>query len=450
MLTYQDLKRKQSACVAEARKIQEAADKADRPITAEEQTQIDAHLAKSAEWGRSADAMLKVDGAQVEAQKPTPTTMPETLEGISGAVPRTVPAEARDLKEEAKAGFAHLGDFAASVYNAHPQVHSGFDPRLQKMATMNQATGSEGGFLVPAAFSQQIYDRFSGQADSLLARTDQYTLGQEESITFPVDAETSRADGSRAGGIRGYWKGEQTQMSATNPTVKEFRLEPQELYVYAKVTDKLLRNSPLALDQYLTRKAGDEIAFKVGDAIINGTGAGMPLGILTSPCAISITKETGQAAATVLVENVVKMWARLHPKSKPNAVWFENGEVEQQLQVLTLGVGLGGQLVYMPAGGITQAPYGSIFGRPVIPVEYCAALGTAGDLILADLSAYATAVRGGVRSDMSIHLLFDYNITAFRFLFEADGKPWLSTAITPYKATSGKTLSPFVYLGARA
>jgi HK97 family phage major capsid protein len=46
------------------------------------------------------------------------------------------------------------------------------------------------------------------------------------------------------------------------------------------------------------------------DAIINGTGAGMPLGVLNAGCLVSVTKESGQKADTIVAENAVKMYHR--------------------------------------------------------------------------------------------------------------------------------------------
>jgi HK97 family phage major capsid protein len=112
-------------------------------------------------------------------------------------------------------------------------------------------------------------------------------------------------------------------------------------------------------------------------------------------------------------------------------------------------VGTGGALVYMPPGGLSQAAYGSLYGIPVMPIEYAATLGTVGDIILADLSAYASGTQGGVDSAMSMHLRFDYAETAFRFMFAVDGQPWLASPITPYKGGSN-TLSPFVALATRS
>jgi hypothetical protein len=53
-----------------------------------------------------------------------------------------------------------------------------------------------------------------------------------------------------------------------------------------------------------------------------------------------------------------------------------------------------------------------------------------------------------MRDDMSIHLRFDYNETAFRFLFAMDGQPWLNAPLTPFHGTN--TLSPFVALATRS
>ena len=65
--------------------------------------------------------------------------------------------------------------------------------------------------------------------------------------------------------------------------------------------------------------------------MINGTGAGQPLGLLNADATISVAKETGQAAATVLSENIFGMWARLHAPRRQNAVWLINQEIEPQL-----------------------------------------------------------------------------------------------------------------------
>ena len=186
----------------------------------------------------------------------------------------------------------------------------------------------------------------------------------------------------------------------------------------------------------------------ISNAIINGTGAGQPLGILVAPGTLSITKETGQPATTIVSENIDKMWARMLTRAKRNAVWLVSQDCEPQLANLNRSVGTGGALVYNPPGGISQLPYGTLKGRPVRETEFNPTLGAVGDIILADLGYYATGTRGSVMADSSIHLRFDYAETAFRFMFEVDGQPWLQSAITPFNA--GNTQAPFLTLAVRS
>ena len=63
----------------------------------------------------------------------------------------------------------------------------------------------------------------------------------------------------------------------------------------------------------------------------------------------------------------------------------------------------------MPAGGAAAAPYGSLFGRPVVPIEQCPILGDAGDIMLCDFSQYKFIDKGGMQSDVSIHVQFIYD-----------------------------------------
>jgi HK97 family phage major capsid protein len=115
---------------------------------------------------------------------------------------------------------------------------------------------------------------------------------------------------------------------------------------------------------------------------------------------------------------------------------------------MTIGTGGTTLVAYMPPGGLSANPYATLMGRPVVPVEWCATLGTVGDIILADLRHYVTATKGMIEPNMSIHLRFDYDESVFRFIFRIDGQPWWTAALTPYKGAN--TQSCFVALATRA
>lgn len=145
----------------------------------------------------------------------------------------------------------------------------------------------------------------------------------------------------------------------------------------------------------------------------------------------------------ITVENIVKMWSRLWTRSIGSAFWYVN----QEIQPLLYSLKVGDRPVYIPAGGLSETPYATILGRPVVPLEQCPALGDVGDIILADLGQYMLIDKGGIDAASSIHVRFLFDECVFRFVYRCDGQPIWSKPITPYKGSA--TLSPFVTLAAR-
>jgi len=367
--------------------------------------------------------------------------------GADKALPFAVPTDAGDDRH---AGFKNFGEFALAVRDAC-QPGKRPDERLVPMqkapSGMSEVVNADGGFLVPTEFSRKVLERVYS-SNNLLSMTDSYAISGN-SISFPRNAETSRANGSRWGGVRAYWRAEGDQGSGSKPTFGQLPLSLKKLMVLITASDELLADTQgFALEQYLLRIASEEINFVVSDSILNGNGTTAPLGILGAPCLVTAAAEAGQDPATVTANNIAAMWSRLWAPCRQNAVWLINQEVESQLNTMTVGTGASAMAAYLPPGGLSTKPYATLLGRPVYPVEWCPTLGTAGDIVLADLTHYVTITRGLVESAMSIHLRFDYDESTFRFLFRVDGRPWWSAPLTPYKGTA--TQSCFIALETRA
>jgi HK97 family phage major capsid protein len=265
-------------------------------------------------------------------------------------------------------------------------------------------------------------------------------------VTVRAVDETSRATGSRWGGIRGYRLAEGGTKTSSLPTWRLIELRLKKYAVLCYATDELLQDTT-ALAAIINQGAAEELDFMINDDILNGAGNAGPLGILASGALVSVTKEAGQAADTIQIKNIFNMWARMHPRSKSNAVWFINTDVTPQLYALSLSVGTGGMPMYMAPGSLPNAPSGALLGRPVIETEFNATLGDKGDIVLADMGQYVTIDRD-VQAASSIHVQFVTDETAFRFVYRCDGQPKISSPLTPYKGSG--TLSPFVTLDARA
>jgi hypothetical protein len=131
--------------------------------------------------------------------------------------------------------------------------------------------------------------------------------------------------------------------------------------------------------------------------------------------------KSGQGAGTVIYENIVKMYSRRYGRNTQNYIWLINQDVEPQLQSM---IAPGATFpAYLPPGGLSASPYGMLMGRPVLPLEACSALGTEGDIIFFDPTQYLVVMQSeGMRSDVSMHLYFDTDHLAFRFILRVGGQ----------------------------
>jgi HK97 family phage major capsid protein len=347
-------------------------------------------------------------------------------------------------------GWKSMGEQLSAIAKYEQSRGQVVDKRLVDVHTkapggLSAGIGADGGFLLAPEFSDRIMQIVHEQ-DNLLDRTDNFDINGP-SIKIPAIDETSRATGSRRGGVRAYWLDEADTLTSSKPKTRLISLTPHKLGVLAYITEELLEDGGSALEQIVSASAADEINFMVSDAVINGDGAGKPLGIMNSGALVTASKEAGQAAATIVPANIVNMYSRLHRSALGRAVWLVNQDIQPQLFTMTLDSGTAGQVVYMPPGGLSGQPYATLMGRPVVVTEFNQTLGTAGDILLADLKQYLAVTRGAIRSAVSMHVQFLTDEMAYRFIFRVDGQPWWNSALTPFKGTA--TQSPFIALGTR-
>lgn len=453
--TLNDLLAQSTKLNDQAQAILELADEQNRPLTAEEKTEFDTLIDQADAYQQEYQDKFEADQKAarrlaLQERRSRVDQSPSALTVFTnGPMARLTHLHDRVL-DDPKRGFASMGEFFSVVYQAAIPGRGVFDERLLKMQAaasgMNQGDLTQGGALVPPSFSQQILDLVNGSPDNLMALCQTFTI-VGESLTIPVAGDSIGP--SRYGGTQAYWVAEGDQKTPSFPRLRQVKLEPEELAVVVYATDKLLRNAP-ALDQYIRRSASEAILWAVNNAILFGTGTGQPLGIMASPALITVPAEGAQVELLVL-ENINNMYARLHPRAEQGARWFINKDVEPALETLNLQIGTAGFPVFIasPNGwpNVAEAPQRRLKGLPLHTVEYCQTLGTTGDIILANLGFVALGIQGGLEEDISIHVRFLWDETAFRFVFRVDAEPLLTAPITPYHGTN--TLSAYIALAAR-
>ena len=349
--------------------------------------------------------------------------------------------EAAGASEDGK--FKSRGEFFQKVWEAGNG--RGIDSRLVETRNLGENFGDAGGFLVPEEFRP---DLMQIPLEESVIRPRAFTMPMgSNTVRIPSIRDTSHAS-NVFGGVSGSWgsEGEDISSSTNQPAFGQVRLDAHKLTGYTVVSNELVQDSAIAIDTLLSRLFGQAISYFEDVAFINGTGAGQPQGILNSDCLVSVAKETGQAASTLLYENISKMYSRMLPSSLGNAVWLAHPDTFPQLANLSLSVGTGGSAVYIAnaAGG----PPTSLFGRPIIFTEKAQTLGTVGDLIFVDLAYYLIGDRQALTTSASSHVRFTTQETVFNFTERLDGRMWLDSALTPRNGSN--TLSPAVALATRS
>ena len=350
--------------------------------------------------------------------------------------------EVKSVANDTAKGFGSLGDQLMAVYRS-ASPGGKLDNRLSTRSAsgLNESNPSDGGFLVQKDFVKTLLKR-TYETGILASKVKKIPLSSNSNgLKINSIDEDSRANGSRWGGVQTYWQNEADQIANSKPKFKQIDLSLNKLTGLCYATDELLADTS-ALESIIKEAFAEEFGFKIDDSILNGTGSGQPLGILKSSALVTVSKESGQTEK-IKVENLIKMWNRLWSRSRANSVWYINQELEPYLYTLKIG----DKPVYIPAGGLSEKPYGTLFGRPVIPLEQCSAAGDLGDIILADVGQYLMIDKGGIKQASSIHVRFLYDENVFRFIYRVDGQPIWTKALTPYKGSS--TVSPYISLQKR-
>lgn len=359
-----------------------------------------------------------------------------------------------NLVYEKTGGFKSLGEMALHVRRSC--IDGGItDPRLERLASAStygsESSGIDGGFAVPPEFRTAIMQTVLAE-DSLATLCDQVTTSGN-TFSCPVD-ETSPWQTS--GGILANWEGEAQASTQSKPSLQDRNVKVNKLKCLVPMTEELLEDAA-GMDSYLRRKAPEKIAFKINLALLQGTGAGQPLGLLNSPALVTVSKNSPQTADTITGKNILDMYSRLYAPSRSKAVWVINQDIEPMLYKLSIAgtdnegnAATGwGSMVYLPPNGLSQSPYGTLMGRPVIPSQACETLGDKGDIFFVDFSQYLLLLKSGTnpRVETSMHLWFDQDLTAFKFVLRIGGMPWWSTTLAARDGSA--TYSPYVTLEAR-
>ncbi len=340
--------------------------------------------------------------------------------------------------------FEDIGSYFAAIWhNSNPS--NDVREKLAQIRDYQEKVPSEGGFLVPEEFRSELL-RLSLESAVVRPRARVVPMGSA-TLRFPQVDSTSNAS-SVYGGIVVYRTEEGGEMVESQAAFGAVKLEATKQTALAHVTNELIKDSGGAFNMFIEQVFPEAMAYYEDVDYLLGSGVGEPLGALSTgnTAMVTVAKESGQPASTIVWENVIKMYSRMLPGSIKNAVWLASPDVFVELATMALNVGTGGSAVWLTDAH--SRPVLTLLGSPVIMTEKTpGALGSLGDLSFVDLGMYLIGDRQQMTVDTSTHVKFTSDKTTYRIIQRNDGRPWIASAITP--RNSSATLSPFVNLAAR-
>lgn len=362
-------------------------------------------------------------------------------------------ADREERPREATLG-EQLQRIAVQGYERTGRRLSGVTLRENAASGQNETTAADGGVLLTPTVTMNLLKSVREQS-FFVPKARKLNVGpNSNSIEMPYWPNKDRSEAGRYGGAKAYWMNEAEQYTPTKTQFATRSIKLAKLGALGYATEEILRDSTY-LESIMTDAFVSAMVWEADEAIYLGAGTvegstARPLGMLNSSnkALVTVAKEADQAAGTVTAANVLAMWNAMSPENRSKAMWIINPDLETQLMQMVMGAGeTYGQFVYMPPNGLSAQPYGTLFGRPVVPNEHATAAGSLGDISFVDPGEYFWIERDGLRQASSVHVRFEYDEMAFKFTWRCNGMPSWYNAATPAKGSTKR--SPYVTLAAR-
>ncbi|MCC7139782.1 MAG: phage major capsid protein [Planctomycetes bacterium] len=298
-----------------------------------------------------------------------------------------------------------------------------------------------GDFLLAPAF-QPVLLKVDPEVDPVAG------LVTEVPMAVPAVRLPARVDkdhrSSVSGGLQVFRRASSQDVDPKRVKMERIELRADSLMGLSFAEEEILSDSPISFAAILAAGFNDEFRARKLSERLAGTGAGEFLGVLNSPCLVTVAAQDGQEADTFLYENAIDMRSRCWGYGR--AIWLYNQDVLPELMRMVIPTGTGGVPAWVTSAREDRPD--TFLGRPAYPTEFCKTRGDLGDVILGNWSQYLEGNLEGTQGAESTHVRFDTHERAFKFWQRNAGAPWWRSTLHP--KNSEATLSPFVVCAERA
>lgn len=400
-----DLLQRRAKLVEEGRSVLDAAEKEDRNLTDEEQSNYDARFSEIADLTERIERKRQ----QIEAEA--------TLERATEREPVERPAvEERKTETPEEERQKKLDAELRSLFRTGQP-----GPELRNLSA---GVDTEGGYTVPPQFLAQLITDVDDMV-FIRQRATVRSLGMGESLGIPT--RESRVDDAD-------WTSElATGSEDTGLSYGERELRPHPLAKRIKVSRKLVRSS--AID--IVSEVRGQLAYKFGiteeKGFLTGSGAGQPLGVFTASAdGISTSRDvsSGNTGTSITFDGLINAKYSLKGAYWNSADWLFHRDALSQIEKLKDGEG---QYLWQPSKQVGQPDM--ILGRPFMMSEYVPNTFTSGQYvgILGDFSNYWIVDALMMSVQVLNELYAETNQVGYIGRLETDGMPVLEEAFARVK-----------------
>lgn len=284
-------------------------------------------------------------------------------------------------------------------------------PDIETKAANNETTPSQGGYLTPTVYTNDLikalYDvsimRAAGARQIPLMGTSTKMATLTASAAAVLVAEANAFD-------------------EKEPTFGEVTFAPYKYTRLSKVSDELVADSRYPMwDVVLQPDFVQAFALAENAAFTNGTGSSQPQGIVTGASA----GITAGSVSTVTSDELISLYYALDYKYRPRAKWMLNDLTAQPIRKLTNDIG-----DYMWIAGLQPGVPDTLLGQPVITNPSMPLMATGNKSVLfGDFSYFWIGDREGLQVKPLFELYAGTGQVGYRAYKRFDSHVMLSAAL---------------------
>ena len=282
-------------------------------------------------------------------------------------------------------------------------------------AAMNEGTSSEGGYLVPRGYSNEVVAAINEASVLRAAGARVINVGGTNSFRVPklINSTTGAVLTSEGSGY-----------DEQEPTVGEENFVPYKITALSKVSEELLADSRVnVFGEFIQPDAVNRFIIKENSYFATGTGSSQPQGLFVG-ASVGVT-----AAATnaITIDEVIDLYHSMATQYRSRAAWVMNDATLKVIRKYREN-GTTGAFLWQPA--ISAGQPETIMGRPVYTVTTAPTIATGNKVIaFGDMSYFWIADFGQLTFQRLDELYAANGQVGFRWAKRLDSRVMLSDAI---------------------